>query len=557
MMQKINSLPRFLAALFFLFCFVPSVLAATIDVMIVYDSTARSWVDSNGGMNTFAADAVARMNQASVNSNVDLTFRLAYTAEVSYTYSGNLATDLTNLRTGVGNLSVVDGWRDAHGADLVAMLVDTGSAYGTVGIGNLLLTYSGSPGSAFTVSAIRSVDISHTLTHEVGHNLGAHHSKYQTSSPGPNSALNTYSAGWYFTGINSTKYHTIMAYNSDGYGNTYTEAPLFSTPLLSYQGTVAGDAADGDNSRTIQQTMDVVAAYRPPAISLFPESVSFNATGGTGSIAVTTASNSFPWAATSNNSWIIVTSGAGGTGSGTITYSVSTNTTNSTRIGTITVEEMTFTVTQTAAGSLLYADFGSNGIWLYNGSTWSQLTPYNPTTMTATGSLLYGKYSNGIWLYNGSTWSQITPYNPIAMTAAGSLLYANYDNGIWLYNGSTWSQLTPYNPEAIVAAGSFLYADFGSNGIWMHNGVAWSQITPYSPTTMTATGSLLYANYSNGIWLYNGSSWSQLTPYNPEAIAAAGSLLYADFGSSGIWQYSGSSWSQLTPGNPEAIAAPQ
>ncbi len=231
--------------------------------------------------------------------------------QVSYTYSGNLGTDLTNLQTGAGNLSVVDGWRDTYGADLVAMLVDTGSAYGTVGIGYLLTTYSGSPAYGFTVSAIRSVDISHTLTHEIGHNLGAHHSKFQTPSPGPNSALNSYSAGWYFTGTNATKYHTIMAYNSDGYGNMYTEAPLFSTPLLSYQGTVAGHAVDGDNSRTIRQTMDAVAAYRPPAISISPESASL-VLGGTGSITVTTAWSSFSWTATSNNSWITITSAPAG-----------------------------------------------------------------------------------------------------------------------------------------------------------------------------------------------------------------------------------------------------
>ena len=52
-MQKMNGFLRFLMAVFFLFCFVPSSFSATVDVMIVYDSTAKSWVDSNGGMNAF------------------------------------------------------------------------------------------------------------------------------------------------------------------------------------------------------------------------------------------------------------------------------------------------------------------------------------------------------------------------------------------------------------------------------------------------------------------------------------------------------------------------
>ena len=67
--------------------------------------------------------------------------------------------------------------------------------------------------------------------------------------------------------------------------------------------------------------------------------------------------------------------------------------------------------------------------------------------MAAAGSLLYGKFDNGIWMYNGSTWSQITPGNPEAMVAAGSLLYGDFgSNGIWMYNGSTWSQISPNNP---------------------------------------------------------------------------------------------------------------
>ncbi|PKN36547.1 MAG: hypothetical protein CVU62_14585 [Deltaproteobacteria bacterium HGW-Deltaproteobacteria-2] len=265
-MQRINCFSRFMAAIFFLLCFVPSVFSATIDVMVVFDSTAKSWVDSNGGMNIFAVDTVARMNQATANSNVNLTFRLVYAAEVSYTHI-NMSLDLSRLQAGSGNLSAVHSWRNTFGADLVVMLVDTGSASGTVGMGYMLTTYSGEPDYAFSVSAIRSVDISHTMTHEIGHNLGCDHSKFQKSDPGPNTYLNTYSAGWYFTGTNGIPYNTIMAYSSDGYGNIYVEAPLFSTPLESYEGKVAGDTADGDNSRNIRETMDIVAAYLPSTIS--------------------------------------------------------------------------------------------------------------------------------------------------------------------------------------------------------------------------------------------------------------------------------------------------
>jgi hypothetical protein len=265
-MQRIKSYPGFLMAVFFLFCFVPSSFGATVDVLVVYDTTAKSWVDSHAGMSTFAANAIAKMNQATANSGVDLTFRLAYTAAVPYTYSGDssLNNDLDFLQAGTGNLSSVHTWRNTYGADIVVMLVDTGSDYGTVGLGYTLSAplRSGSPNYAFSVCAIQSVYDSETMTHEVGHNFGCDHAKAMlpVSDRGP--GIYSYSAGWYFTGTDSTKYCTIMAYNSDGYGNVYLEAPYFSSPLVSYHGTYTGDATNGDNARTLRETMDVVAAYR-------------------------------------------------------------------------------------------------------------------------------------------------------------------------------------------------------------------------------------------------------------------------------------------------------
>lgn len=235
--------------------------AATVDVLVVYDSTASSWVADFGGEQVFAQDAIEKMNQATSDSDVDLTFRLAHAATVSYTHT-DLYSDYDALADGTGGLSVAHDLRQAHRADLVVMFVDTGSAGGHVGQGSLLTSMNGQPDDrAYSVNAIQSVWLSQTLTHEVGHNLGAHHSKNQDKSPGPNSSLNSYSAGWYFQTSDGFSFHTIMAYDDDGYGNMYTEAPVFSSPQVTYFDVVAGDAADGDNARTISETMDVIAAY--------------------------------------------------------------------------------------------------------------------------------------------------------------------------------------------------------------------------------------------------------------------------------------------------------
>lgn len=232
---------------------------ATIDVMLVYDTTATAWVSNNGGMTVFSLDVVNRMNLAVQNSNVNITFRIVHSESSNYTHQ-DFSSDLTAIRNGTGDFSNIDTLRDNYGADLVALLIDTGSAYGQTGLGYVLNNYSGSPRYAFTVSAIRSVAISHTLTHEVGHNMGGGHSISQLSYPGP-SSLASYAAGWYFTGTNGKDYHTIMSYGNDG-TQSYWSAPLFSTPLLTYQGTTAGHAQNGDNSRILRDTMNAVASYR-------------------------------------------------------------------------------------------------------------------------------------------------------------------------------------------------------------------------------------------------------------------------------------------------------
>jgi hypothetical protein len=214
--------------------------------------------------------------------------------------------------------------------------------------------------------------------------------------------------------------------------------------------------------------------------------------------------------------------------------------------------------------SLLYANFGTGaGIWKWDGSAWSQVTPNAPTAMAASGSLLYGNFGTGagIWKWNGSAWSQVTPNAPTAMAATGSLLYGNFGTGagIWKWDGSSWSQVTPNAPTSMTASGLLLYGNFGTGaGIWKWDGSSWSQVTPNSPTAMAASGSLLYGNFGvgAGIWKWDGSSWSQVTPNSPTAMAVSGSILYGNFGTgAGIWKWDGSSWSQITPNNPTSMVA--
>lgn len=83
--------------------------------------------------------------------------------------------------------------------------------------------------------------------------------------------------------------------------------------------------------------------------SISPVSVSFPATGGTGSITLTAPSNC-TWSARANVNWITGTATySSGSGNAVLLYTVEPNSTASSRTGTITVAGLTVTVTQSGS----------------------------------------------------------------------------------------------------------------------------------------------------------------------------------------------------------------
>jgi BACON domain-containing protein len=83
------------------------------------------------------------------------------------------------------------------------------------------------------------------------------------------------------------------------------------------------------------------------SFSLSPSSQSFDSAGGPGTAAIQ-ASSGCSWTATSNDTWIIMTSATSGTGNGTVVFQVQPNMTGLARSGTLTIAGQTFTVNQAA-----------------------------------------------------------------------------------------------------------------------------------------------------------------------------------------------------------------
>ena len=141
-------------------------------------------------------------------------------------------------------------------------------------------------------------------------------------------------AGCTWTASSGVNWVTVAS-GSSGSGNGTTTLSVGVNLGSSRSGTatVAGQTITINQPATLCQW------------SIKPTSAGAKGNGDDGTVAVT-AGAGCPWTATSDVSWITVTSGASGSGNGTVAYTVARNTTNTARTGTITIAGETFTVNQ-------------------------------------------------------------------------------------------------------------------------------------------------------------------------------------------------------------------
>jgi hypothetical protein len=239
---------------------------ATIDLMIVYTQASLDWAANNGGINNIISQAMASSQLALDNSQAGITLNLVHSALVNYEESGNSLTDLRRLTFDSGEweefMPEVHDWRDQYGADVVVMLPRTGTA---AGLGWQLSMQTGRPTYAFSLTMVMYAN-AFTMVHEIGHNMGAHHHRDQTSAPGP--GIYDYSSGWRWDGSDNKKYVSVMTYPSGSSfsdGVNATRVPYFSNPSISHQSAATGHSTLADNNRTLKELKHVVAAYRPTA----------------------------------------------------------------------------------------------------------------------------------------------------------------------------------------------------------------------------------------------------------------------------------------------------
>jgi photosystem II stability/assembly factor-like uncharacterized protein len=126
-----------------------------------------------------------------------------------------------------------------------------------------------------------------------------------------------------------------------------TESP----PPSSNNTTVTITASWNGNTR---QALLAVEPQVNCTYSISPTSEQFGASGGTVNVNVT-APAGCPWTATSGRSWVTITSGQSGTGSGVVTVSVAPNNVNLTRSGTVSIAGQSFFVDQASSSGCDYS----------------------------------------------------------------------------------------------------------------------------------------------------------------------------------------------------------
>lgn len=264
-----------------------------IDVLLVYTPNAANWASNNfsGGIEDVVAEMMNLSQLTLDNSRTYLELRVVGLEQVAYSDDGNNAPvssgiHLRRVTTSpnyspwgssfgghpiTGFMDEVHDWRDELGADMVSALMQVSDVGGIAWLGGGPYP---EPNLMFSVNRVQQMTSTYTFIHELGHNLGVHHSRNQNSSPaGTFGAAFDYSTGWRFIGQNDGQsYATVMTYAQQS-----TRIPYFSNPDVEFQGTPTGDYfeihAPADAARTIRNTAPFVAGnfaarYESPSLSM-------------------------------------------------------------------------------------------------------------------------------------------------------------------------------------------------------------------------------------------------------------------------------------------------
>ncbi|HWP84657.1 MAG TPA: IPT/TIG domain-containing protein, partial [Terriglobia bacterium] len=234
--------------------------------------------------------------------------------------------------------------------------------------------------------------------------------------------------------LNATESSVPKSYLNAPAGS-YTLSYLFGGPGNSvFNGISPAASQNLPEGGTIRFTLTF--STRVCNYALNPPSVSFPAEGGSGTVSVST-DNECSWTASSNSSFVAITGGASGSGSGIVSYSVFSNGSIEPRVGTLTIAGRTFTITQEG----LSMDV-SPSLLRFTGLAGSGLQTGVLRVLTTRSSI---DWNASAAVLTGSNWLTVSPQNGTATSAQPSRVTLAVD----------FSNLIPglYQAEVRVASG--------------------------------------------------------------------------------------------------------
>ena len=250
----------------------------------------------------------------------------------------------------------------------------------------------------------------------------------------------------------------------------------------------SGATGAGPAALTVTQLGTPCAATITPALSVFVP-----AAATSGNLGVNFTATDCPWSAISTAAWITITSGATGTGNGSVGYSIAANPADTPRVGTLVVAAQIFIVYQSGG----QAAAGCT-------ATFSPAPPANAPANGGTGNF-------GVSFPQGSTCSWTAASNANWITVNSGL--TGTGNGTVAYTLAANSTSTPRS-GAIVAAGQpFTVNQAASSGA---TGCT-ASFNPAGPGSAPASGGggSFQANFSGGSacgWTATtGASWLAVT----------------------------------------------
>jgi uncharacterized delta-60 repeat protein len=334
------------------------------------------------------------------------------------------------------------------------------------------------------------------------------------------------------------------------------------TFTVNLSGAVNGTILGGVGTGTI--ITDDVCLY-----SISPTSLTIGAGGGAGNTISVTAQAGCAYTAASNNSFITITSGASGSGNGTVIFAVAANS-GAARIGTITVAGRTFTVNQAASPTFRRTPFD------FDGDGKADVSIYRPSTGTwyiinSAGGVNYTQWGNSTDKivpadYDGDGKADVAIYRPSTGTwyllnSTGGITYTQWGFSTDIpvpadYDGDGKADIAIYRPSngtwyILKSTGGVIYTQWGFSTDKPvpadYDGDGKADVAIYRPNTGTWYSLNSTTGYSQTQWGistdipvpadYDGDGKTDLAIYRPNTgtwylLNSTTGVIYTQWGNS-------------------------